>query len=87
MYLTRGTHEIIGNTITLSRPSLPAILIYLDQSSDSAILNNTLRSNTAARITAIQTNTSRQTLIIGNTIVKGMIHSHETDTVNGNIEV
>ncbi|ARC76392.1 hypothetical protein EI976_19405 [Bacillus licheniformis] len=87
VFLTRGTHEVIGNTITLSRPSLPAVLIYLDQSSDSAILNNTLRSNTEARVTAIQTNTSRQTLIIGNTIVKGMIHSHQTDTVNGNIEV
>jgi hypothetical protein len=87
LYLTRGTHEIIGNTITRGRQSLPAILIYLDQSSNSAILDNTLRSNTAARVTAIQTNTSRQTLIIGNTVVKGMIHSHETDTVHGNIEV
>ncbi|KAA6449734.1 hypothetical protein FZC77_20100 [Bacillus swezeyi] len=87
MYLSFGSHEIIGNTITLTRPSGPAIIVYLSQSSGSAILNNTIRSHTANRITAIQTDTSRESLIIGNTIVKGMIHSHQTDTVSGNIEV
>ncbi|MFN2746631.1 MULTISPECIES: right-handed parallel beta-helix repeat-containing protein [Bacillus] len=87
VFLSAGSHEITGNSITLARPSGPAMVLYLSQSQGSSIIDNTIQSQTAGRITAIQTDTSRNSLIAGNTIINGMIHSHPTDTVSGNIEV
>ncbi|RHJ07104.1 hypothetical protein DW143_18780 [Bacillus sonorensis] len=87
IYITNGTHEIVGNTITLMRASRPAVILYLTQSSGTAIMNNTIRSRSADGITAIQTNTSRQSMILGNTIAKGTIQSHQTDVVSGNVIV
>lgn len=87
IYITNGTHEIVGNTITLMRASRPTVILYLTQSSGTAIMNNTIRSRSADGITAIQTNTSRQSMILGNTIAKGTIQSHQTDVVSGNVIV
>ncbi|UOY90884.1 right-handed parallel beta-helix repeat-containing protein [Bacillus glycinifermentans] len=87
IYMTLGTHEFIGNTVSLVREERPAIILYISQSTGSLIMNNTIHSRSADGITAIQTDASTQSRIIGNTVVKGTIHSHQTDVVKGNIIV
>ncbi|NPC91513.1 right-handed parallel beta-helix repeat-containing protein [Bacillus sp. WMMC1349] len=85
IFLSYGTYEVIGNTISAVREKPSAAMIHLSQSTNSLIINNTLL-NQFNKITAIHTKTATQTIIVGNTMINGTIQHHQTDVVKGNIE-
>ncbi|PJN86345.1 hypothetical protein CV739_00845, partial [Bacillus velezensis] len=85
--LNSGTHEVIDNTLTINRTAGSPIGIYLNGASNSLVSGNTINNLSAASASAIQTNSSVSTKIIGNRIIKGVIVKHTTDTESGNIVI
>ncbi len=87
IYISAGVHEIFDNTISVNRTAGNPIVIYVSGSAGSIISGNTINNLSARTATAIQTNTSTNSKIIGNRIFKGTINKHSSDTADGNILV
>ncbi|UAV84371.1 putative pectin lyase like protein [Bacillus phage phi18] len=84
--LNGDKHYVVGNRISMNRSSTTCYGIYIEYSTDSSIIDNTMYSISGnAMKNAITTNTtSTGTKIIANKIINGTIASHSTDTVTGN---
>uniref|UniRef100_A0AAU8BET9 Tail spike n=1 Tax=Bacillus phage Adastra TaxID=3143958 RepID=A0AAU8BET9_9CAUD len=84
--LNGDKHYVVGNKISMNRSSTTVYGIFLEYSTDSYIMDNTMYSISGYTMkNAITTNTtSTGTKILANTIINGTIASHSTDTVTGN---
>ncbi|WIT25839.1 hypothetical protein [Bacillus phage SPO1L1] len=84
--LNGDKHYVVGNKISMNRSSATCYGIYIEYSTDSSIIDNTMYSISGYVMNnAITTNTtSTGTKIIANKIINGAIASHSTDTVTGN---
>jgi hypothetical protein len=87
IYISTGVHDIFDNTISVNRTAGKPIVIYLNGSSGSIISGNTINNLSPSTVVAIQTDTSTNSTIIGNRIIKGTITTNSRDKVNGNIIV
>lgn len=87
IYISTGVHDIFDNTISVNRTAGKPIVIYLNGSSGSIISGNTINNLSPSTAVAIQTDTSTNSTIIGNRIIKGTITNNSRDKVNGNIIV
>lgn len=84
--LNGDKHYVVGNKISMNRSSTTVYGIFLEYSTDSYVIDNTMYSISGYTMkNAITTNTtSTGTKILANTIINGTIASHSTDTVTGN---
>lgn len=87
IYISTGVHDIFDNTLSVNRTAGRPIVIYLNGSSGSIISGNTINNLSASTAVAIQTDTSTNSTIIGNRIIKGTITNNSGDKVNGNMIV
>ena len=84
--LNGDNHYVMGNRIGMNRADTTVYGIYLEYSTNSYIIDNTMYSMSGKQMkNAITTNgTSTGTKIIANKIINGTIASHSTDTLEGN---